>query len=394
MVWFGDIDIPWITDKDTSIDREVIEKNFAERPPDVFELTPDLESGTYTAVLNENVHSRSETFGEQTDAVQSMPSRHVTEFPVDINGEVGHVMVDTSTVAIFPSLEIREAEMDLRFMEKKDYKPGFVLEADHYNSNFTPTPKESLVAIPNKASNIQDSADNTLSPQFTLSAEDGDLDLYLYDDNREAYDFERPSDYTSGERISPVRLYKSIGGERVYSDSDSLENYGYSLENGLVRFEHNQSQNNVYIYDGSWTQIGNLNISGDDGYAPTNRNYQVEVDLINEYTSSLLRGFTVGRFDIAGTTSFTFSTNDTLSTGSTANWYRTVTNGNGDEIILIRTSSDGSFSDDSSTLEVTGLTSSKHYTLYFGFVPSSPTTSDYARYVYNIGSWKRTLIQK
>jgi len=393
-VWFGDIAVSFLTDKDTSIEKEVVEKNFVDSPPQVFEVDVSLEAGTYNIVHNEQLHPENESLEEQIDAAQSMPSRHASELPFELAGDKGHVMVETANSTITPSQEFRESSVDLRFFEDDVFRPSYVVDANSYNSVFDTTPTESVLTIPNTVEDVIDSSETPLTESFTVTGRDGDMDYYLYDD-REVIEFERnSSDYTIDERTNPLRVFDS-NSNRIYSDIKPLRN-GSTVDNGLVKFDIGISDTDLSLYDSSsWKQLGSVNFGMDDGYASENTNNRVEVTTTDPYYLSLRRGFTVGKFTLGDTLDFRLTADGSFTSGDTSSsWHRSVENPDGDELILIRTDSDGSFDDTSSYLEVNGLTNTKEYTFFVGVVPSPIAASDFARYVYNIGTQKRSMVQR
>lgn len=392
MVWIGDIDIPILTEKDTSISRDTIEKNFVDSPPQVYELTADLESGTYSAYLHEDLHSRNETFEEQIDSVISLPDRHVTECPISVAGDEGYILIDSVTSTVTPSRELREAEMDLRFFDNDVFRPAIDLLPQRFSDTFLPTPEESIYPLPSSVQNVVDS-NGSITPEYTISTEDGDIDLYLYSGDN-IFEYDQPSDFASAERVAPVRLYQSLNGQRVYSDEKTIGT-GCILENGLLRGEFNDTQANIHYYDGSWGQVGDVNVGAADGYSPENMRETIELSFVDSFNVFEFRGLPVFRFDVDSVTDFTFNGSETLSTGDTStNWFRTVTDASNREIILIRTSEDGSFYDDGSVLRVENLTSGTEYTFFIGVVPGNIPAADFARYIYCRGTWKETLVQR
>lgn len=398
---FGDIIIPFLTSKDTSIDRNVTEKNFVDSPPQVFELNSNLEAGTYSAILNESIHPRNESFEEQMDAVQSMPARHVTEFPFEVGGDRGHIMVNSATSTISPSLETRESEIDIRFFEQETYRPGAVVSSFAFDDSYSPSPVESVYPVPSTAQNVVDGNGNSLSPTYTVYGEDGSLDLYPYS-GKTTIEFDRPADYSSGEQINPVRVYNSEG-ERIYSDSKILD-VGSQIDNGLIRATYNDTSTNLEFFDESWGNIGSFNASASKGYCVDNTNYEVNADFITGCTTEVWRGFPVVRFDVSGGTSYSVTSSSSFTTvDSSTNWYRVVEDSNDQQIVFVRTTTDGSFTTDSSSVGVDSLFETKNYTFFVGIVPREEDSvgngytvnySDFARYIYNRGSWKRTLVQR
>lgn len=385
MPWFGDIFIPWVTTKDTSISRDTVEKNFVDAPPQVFELNENLEAGTYTVILNESVHERNESFSEQTDAVNSLPARHVTELPFAVGGDKGHIIVENATTSITPSQQMREGEADIRFLDADSFQPAITVEA-YSEGDFSPTPEESVVPIPASATVSQ-------TPQFTLTSADGDIDFYMYS-TRENIAYTLPSDYTSVEQTAPVRLYNS-NSERIYSDTRAI-GVGVEMDNSIIRANYGSSQTNLSYFDGSWQAIGNVNFTGGTGYAPDFANYETTLEFVNGGdTSTCYKGLPLVEFTTDGETDFTFTSAESVTTGSSGNHYYSVTmDSSGYELVVIRTSSDGSFTENVDGISVTGLDSSTEYTFFTGIVPSSVAVSDLSRWMVNRGIWRRTMVQK
>lgn len=387
-VYFGDICVPWLTSKDTSIDREVVEKNFVDSPPQVFELIPNLEAGSYSAILNETVQDKNESFEEQIDAVLSMPSRHATEFPVEVAGDKGHVVVETSSTTTFPSKEVREAEMEIRFTDHSNYGPAVSTKPFAISDAYSPTPVESLYPIA--------STENVLNktPQFTITTEDGDLDYYLYSSS-EVIEYERDTtEFSLGERIAPVRLYDT-NDLRIYSDMKAV-GPGTRVENSLIRIEHNSSTSTVEYYDGTWKEIGDIDFGVSDGYPMVNENEQVLLEFVSGDESSVFKGYPLVQIDFSSKTSISLTPTENITVADDSqDWYQTVTmDSSGYELIIIKTSTDGSLSNDSTSLSWDSIGSSNEYTAFVGAVPSQVSASDYARYVYNRGSWRRSLTQR
>lgn len=387
MPYFGDIFIPWITSKDTSISRDIAEKNFVDAPPQVFELNENLESGTYTLILNEKVHDRNESFEEQLDAVNSLSATHATELPYAVGGDKGHIVVENATTSITPSNEMREGEVDIRFLEEESFQPAITVEASAIADSFSPTPVESVVPIPSGATVSQ-------TPEFTLTSEDGDIDFYSYT-GRETIDYTLPSDYPSVEKTGPVRVYRS-DGERVYSDMRSID-IGSECDNSVVRANFGANNATISYYDSGWNAIGDVNVEASEGYAPENSNYIAELDMVNSnYTSTVYKGIPLVRFDVFDTTSFTFTSTESVTTadGSGNEYYSVTMDSSGYEMVVIRTDTDGSFSEGADNISVTGLNSSSDYTFFVGVVPSNVSVSDLSRWMYNRGTWRRTMVQK
>lgn len=383
MTWFGDIYLPFIVEKDTSISKDIVEKDFVDSPPQVYNVTPDLESGSYSLVLNQNHHERSETFEEQRDAVLSMVARHGTEFPFEVGGDVGYVLVNNASTSITPSQEIEEGTIELRYLDDTSYRSALKVTPQNPRlGDFDITPEESLVGFPSFVDVIGETAD------FTISTEDTDLELYIVDSST-VYEYDEDStDMSKSQRESICRLYDS-NDLRLYSDSKIVDNGSY-INNSLTRVDYGSASSTIEYYDGSWVTIGDVQLPFDDGYASENTNDEITIEFVNGSQSSVYRGFSIAEYTFDNQTEFLFSVDATLQ--DTQNYYGHWNDGTYD-IIIVRESSDGSFVTNTSTVGIENLNSSTEYTNYVGIVPSAVSVSDYARYVYNLGRRHRTFTQ-
>ena len=390
MPWFGEIFVPWLTDKDTSIDRDTVEKNFVDSPSDVYDLTPSLEAGTYNIILNEKVHEKNESFSEQKDAVLSMPSRHGTEFPFQSASDQGYVVVENASVTTFPSLETREGEIELRYLDKNTFSPAVKVnpvkfDKDEFGTDVEPV--ETLFALPSSISV------SNLTANYTVTSLEGDVDLYVIDSKTVAEYSEDTFDKSTSQNQSICRLFDS-GNNRIYSGSPVVDN-GSELDNSLIRSTYNGTESVVEFYDGSnWISIGSTQLPFNEGYAQENENKEVSVRFRNDNESTIYRGISAVEYKFSGETDFTFDATNSVTEQSLNSFYgHWQDDSTGEDIILVRTSSDGSFFTNSGTFGVNSLTSTKEYTVYLGVVPSSVSVSDYVRYIYNIGNRTNTFVQ-
>lgn len=385
MPYFGDINLPWLVSKDTSISKDFVEKNFVDQPSQVYELTPDLEAGTYSAILNETVHDKGESFEEQQDAVLSMVSRHGTEFPFNVAGDDGYIIVSGATTVTDPRQEIRDAELDVRFLDTDDYNGAVIVNPFSYRGGAFDSqaePHESLVGFPSSINVVGKTSD------YTVTGQEGDIDYYIISD-REVVEYEETD--LNSQQESICRLFNS-SDERVYSDSRVVDN-GSTVDNSLIRVTYNSSNSQVEYYDGGWVTIGTAGLSFNNAYTSINENDEIEIAFINENTSSVYRGFSIVKYSFSDQTEFTFNSDTSVTSITEEDYYAHWEDGNGRDIVVVKTFNGGDFYTDSSDLGVENLLSSDEYDLFFGIVPSSISVSDFARYVYNIGSRKRTFVQ-
>lgn len=387
-ILFGDVVIPFITSKDTSISKDVIEKNFVDEPPQVYELTSDLESGSYSIVLNEKIHAKNENFTEQKDAVLSMVSRHGTEFPFQSSGDNGYALVESANVTKFPSLQMREGTITVRFLDDRDYRSAvkatpYTPRNGDYDSESSPV--ESIVAFPSDLDIVNQTSD------YTVSTKDGNIDLYRFTD-KTIFEYDELEENYKSQYLAICRLFNSTD-ERLYSDRRIVDN-GSQLTNSLVKEQYQSDQSTLEYYDGGWTEIGSTLLPFDDGFASVNENDEVEVTFVNGNKSSVYRGFSLTRFDFSGETSFEFEPTQSFTEQTVESYYSHYQDSNDYDIVVVREDSDGNFFDDGTVLGIQNLDSTKEYTVYVGVVPSSAPVSDYARYVYNFGNRERTFVQK
>lgn len=395
MVSFGDVEIPWITEKDSSISKDIVEKNFVDRPPEVYELTSNLESGTYSLILNESVQEKDETFVEQEDAVLSMVSRHGTEFPFASAGDSGYIVVESASVNTFPSLEIKEAEVEIRFLDDDVYYSGVRAEAKPIRRgdyDVEATPVESVVAFPTNL-NVSSNG-SSLSPDYQVNTEDEVLDLYVFDE-KTVFEFEEYNiDRTYSQTESICRLF-TLTGERIYSGDIAIESDGY-INNSLVEVDYQDDRSHIDYYDGSeWQGIGRANLTLGDGHASVNTNDEIELTFVNGYRSSVYRGLSAASytFDKKDRFYFTFD-EDNFTEISLEDYYGHWQDANGNDVIVVNPFEDGDFFTYTNAAAIESLIPGTEYTIYVAVVPDGINASDYARYLYNHGRRMRTFTQK
>ena len=384
-VWFGDIAVSLISDKNTDITVDTIEKNFVEGSSQLYKLNSNLESGTYTLFLNSKYHPKDESLRVQRDAFKSMPHRHVTEFPYQDGGEQGYILPESVTTIQTSSEEFDEGQITLRFLDDCQYRPAIDVEAKHFSDDFSPEKEESLIAIPSIVENVE-GEDGSLSPEYT-----GKLDYYTYEDNVIEYDLP-DSDFTAAERTSPVRVYDSFSmNERIYSPNRELANSS-TIENNVIYSETQTSLEK--IYDESKKLLGDVKLDAStSGYLRETGNYYSEIHFHDSYSKSVRRGFPFVGYSFSGKNTFEFSLDNTFLTFSENGYYVVVEDEENNEIIVIATDSDGFWNSDSETVSRENLDSTKEYTFFVGYNIGIPN-AELARYMYNVGSVKRTLVQR
>ena len=392
MTWFGDIYIPMVVDKSTDISRDVVEKDFVDSPSQVYELNADLESGTYSVFLNEQLHERDEEFSEQRDAILSMSSRDAAEFPFRLGGDIGHIMVESSTASITPSEQVEEGEITLRYLDKEDYIPAFITRSMPFDGDFDveTEPHESILPI------SSDSNVHRETVEYTIESDDGDLDYILYDDERDVISYENPeSDFDSPERVAPVRVFQD--GERIYSDLISFfEDDDIHITNSLIKLD---VEDNIYMEDfESDLSFGFYNFeststSRTPSYISKNGNFETEIVFPGEnYSLEVLKGF-IGywlHFNEPG--EFLYECESQIeSIEDSGDFYVIVRDSLGIEYMFVNNRI-GNFQFSGTTVFF-NYTDEASASFFVGIVPDAIEGGDLARYIYNRGLVKRTFVQ-
>lgn len=394
MVFIGDIDVPIITSKDTSIDRDTIQKNFVDEPPQVYELIPDLESGTYDILLNENVHERNETLSSQMDSIRSLPYRNASECPIAVSDKMGYMAVDTASVSIIPSLEMREASLDGRFFNYDDYNPAIKVNSEN-KSDFE-VPEESVIPVPWFDTDEIFIDGESATREFEILIEDGYLDFYSYNENQ-IIDYIASEDgnaLTSVERVSPVRVFDSQD-DRVYSHSKNF--HDFTISNGLLECERDGNEVFVSRWDAdqdAWEDVGFFEFDSNIGYLSEIGNYESSIKTASENSLTSSRGYWVNEVTISGMDRFDFSVDYDETGVEDGGLYHTVETVNGYTAILIREKDEGFLHTYTNSMTVDTLDPEEEYKFYVGFVPDEITSDQAANYAVAKGNWQRSLKQR
>jgi len=372
MVWFGDIDIPVVSNKDTDISVETISTNFVDNPPRAYKLYSTLESGTYELFLNQNIHRRKENLNQQKDAVLSMVNRHSTEFPV----EDGFVSLNTVNHSTTPSEMFDEVSVSLHHLEYPEYTLGY--KANAYNESETHSLSDvSYIGIPD----VVDVVDET--PIFSFDSEGGLLQYYQYE-KEELLEVDYPTFDSEIERVSPCRVYSS--SDRVYSQSEEVQNF--SLNNGVVRADEDSDSMQLYFYDSQWINVASIPLNYNVGYTTLNENKTIELSLIESDDLRIYRSLPfVQKQGVTGSVEFNTDIDSVLE--ETEEYISALTI-DGYEIILIGSESEGSFASDVSGIYLNDINSP--IDVYYGVVPDPMSREQVKQMALSRGRVKRTFV--
>lgn len=405
--WFGDIGIPWIISRDTSISKETIEKNFARQPPYIFEKDPETESGSYTAILNKEAHEEDWDLNKQEDAVLSMAGRNPVELPFQVSNTRGHIYVTNSSVSRrLSSDDYTDISLDVKFYPDEFY-PAFRLKSKEI-SRKGHTDYRSAVPISSAAGDVVDSSGDVLSPEFSIPSHTGDIDFYEYTDD--VYTYERnDSEYHLDEYIGTVNVRdRRFDQERQMR---SLLGISGSIENDIYRADITPPGGGDYHIEtyfredgGIWRHSGEIEYDNPGSlFILDYSNYSSTIsspDFDNVRDIRMFKGYPMVSLSAESemSTSYYMEGATEVSSGDAPETQYVVMghperdfkliaiSGNPD--IPIETSGDLSLEYDSSN-----ATDSTNFEVFFGVLPDGVDSEKYADYVINISEWKRTLVK-
>lgn len=378
MVWFGDVDIPIISDKGTAVTLETINTNFADNPPQAYKLYSELEQGSYTVFLNQELHCRSETLTEQRDSLLGMVERHGTEFPVNDSSSEGFVLVDFADVFNTPSHMFDEAEIELRYMPYDEYKSAVVCNAENATQEFSVN-KNSLYATPASV-NVQKNGQN-ITPQHSIDYSGTTVDYYGYS-NLDTISWTQNTLDSTVEREIPVRLYSP---NRIYSTEKNIDDA--EIDNEIYSLNIDASKNVTKLsVDGS--VFAEIDYTHSVGYIEKNENDVVSVTSIDGETISSYRGYPVAEYEVTRN-NFVVGI-DSPSVVTQEDYYVVVENADGVEVIVIRSIDGGAISVDANG--VTMPSNGNKNSFFVGYVPDNLPAQEIAQSAYSRGSWRRTFV--
>lgn len=387
MPQIGTVDLPFDVGESWSQERGITERNYVGSPPTVTEFERSLESGDLNFVLHQGIHSRSETLDEQADGAYFLLEEDAAYHPFDYLGNRGHLAIESVGVNQDSRLNLREGSMTIRYLPDALYNPT-VEVAPSVVSNDHNVSANGTIALPATASsvrhrNIDTGETSSVTSTATVTTTDGDIDIYDNVDGH--YLFEAPSTYHEIVSRAPVQTY-AHNSSSTESDWTRLYRKFYTeelvIENGLTRLVFNDpsdGNHHLYLYNGSsWLDVGHLDLNAPTQTAEAIGTEKVDVK-IDDGTVSLERGGTTIGINFSGRSSMTLDTSTgDYPIGSFTDNTSYFIGGNSsisEDYIIIKPSSDGTFNGNttSGVMEVTSLSSTTTYNLYFGFVPSALT---------------------
>lgn len=381
MVWFGDVDVPIISDVGTAFNVETVNTNFVDNAPQSYKLYSELEQGTYTVFLNQEIHERSETLSEQRDSLTGMVERHGSEFPINDRSEEGFLLVDAVDIFQTSSEMVDEAEIDTRYLSSDEYKGAIRCNSINITDDFD-IEEKSLIPTPSTVSVEKDGI--SVNPYKTISYSGTDVDYYEYETG--TFSWIKNNFDSSYERKIPVRLTSE--SERIYSTDNVLTDF--KIDNVCASVESDSQNNNTIIKNPDGGTVAEVDFTYSDGYTTINTNDIVNVHSTGDETITSFRGYPFFRYDINNRTDFEVNVNS-LTEVEEDNHYIVVSNGNGDDVIVVRAEDIGSFTTDNTTVsvEVNGAETS----FFVGYVPNNLSYEETARVAFSRGSWRRTFLK-
>lgn len=114
----GDIEIPLLISRDMSVDRNTEDKHFVDADSQFFQESSNYESGNFTAVLNEEEHSKGKTLEQQTDDLRKLLDRLPQENEIDYIDGTAYLAVQGINDVIDVDQNVREVEFDAILLEE------------------------------------------------------------------------------------------------------------------------------------------------------------------------------------------------------------------------------------------------------------------------------------
>ena len=383
MPWFGDINIPVISDVDTSIDVNTIDTNFVDEDPRTYRLHSRLESGNYSVFLTENLHPRNETLEEQRDSVLSMVDRHGSEFPVEYEGGRGYIVVDTVNLIQSPSEIVDSAELTLTFLPEDNYTSGWIKwtkDSSDYNIpnyNFFPISSEVDVIVDGEWKD----------PSVSINTFGGEVDLYKYSGKSKIRTY--ISDFSSYfERTSPCRVFSN--GNRIYSKLKEIRSF--EIENSIISISSSNNNLDISYYDGSWEEVASVSYNHNVAYPERNVNDWVKCRSDTSESVSLSRGSHTSSIEVKDRDAFNVSF-DVDSVVSQDDYYMSVLSQDGYKIILVREKDIGTFGTTPTSAFLTGI-NKRDIKMHVGVVPSELSSEQVAVSALSEGESKRTFLEE
>jgi hypothetical protein len=392
---FGEIDIPIITSKDTSVSKNVTEKNFVDELPRVYELTEDLESGTYSIVLNKELHPADSPLKVQRDSVISMPEYHPAELPFDDGNDSGFVLVESASTDITSSQEIDRGELSIRFMEESEYTPAVRTQAVPASDDFSisSSTAQGIFGVPTSVS-----LNGTPTSLGTITSPNADIDLYSYDSSLNNWQYSSSNYVATTKQSAVTTISTGLVAEKMFSSAFSKKE-PFLHQNGLMR-SRISSDYLLDYYDGSSWNSGIASVNFDSqsnrGFVenPGSRTQSLNIPKSNLKVSSW-KGLPAQKLTFSGKSSVTLDVLNGINSSNLYSYYVAWNDGTFD-YVFVRYSDSGYFSVSSANdiVEWKGLDSSKEYEFVFGKVPSTQELSSqkYASRLFSIGKQEPTLI--
>lgn len=114
----GDIEIPLLISRDMSVGRNTEDKHFVNADSQFFQESSNYESGNFTAVLNEEEHSKGKTLEQQTDDLRKLLDRLPQENEIDYVDGTAYLAVQGINDVIDVDQNVREVEFDAILLEE------------------------------------------------------------------------------------------------------------------------------------------------------------------------------------------------------------------------------------------------------------------------------------
>ena len=389
MPYIGDIYLPYVTENPGSQSRPVTEHNYVGFENSVSEFERSLENGSIPFVTTVDGHPEGYSLEVQYDAIRSLVKRDAPDNPIDFMDKRGHVSIESADYPRQARDTIREGNISVRYLPDSLYQPMFDIQPDIIPNDYALTPT-GLFVLPDTVqpaySRDTDTGEISIeSPSMTISTVDGDLDYYGSVEGQYIYD-NPESSYNEAIARGIVRAYRHNGSandsnwSRVYTDEYRND---IVISNGLIRIVFNapsDDEHHLQYYDAStWNDIGSLNLPATSQNLWIENSDSISVE-IGDVSVALNRGHPTARVTVESQSTVTLDTSTGDNPIDSFTTQPTYVSGSSSSItedyIVVSPSNDGNVSGSTAdgTLEVSGLTGNREYTIPVGVVMSQMTS--------------------
>lgn len=293
MPYIGNVQIPFITSQDLSKGRKIVEREYVGSNPTVTEHEALLESGSYSFLLRDPEDVIAEdgddagtgwgeggwgegywggdepseevtinfTVEEQRRGVEALTDRNAAETPARVHGDKGFLSIEKVNFQREPRDHTQYGDMDLRYLEYSEYRPGMLIEPRAVVNDYGVDDK-SFVPVPSAMNSVRErslsTGDRTTPPvRFGVTTEDGKVNSFEVNEQQVVYEFPDRG-FMEAVREGEVQLWR--GDKRLFGDPHEASDI--TVTNGAIEWDVGSGDMRYFVEsDDEWHDIGSVNFS-------------------------------------------------------------------------------------------------------------------------------------